>query len=163
MNTITNFNLKTFSSEQTKQIAFQLASLLQPNDALLLTGDLGAGKTQFTQGLAAGLGISAEVTSPTFTIMCVYENATLPLYHFDLYRLEDETELEDIGFYEMVEADGVSCIEWGDKFPEEMPEDLLIINITVGLDEVRSIEVSAQGDRAHLLMQQWQEKIHDYK
>ena len=90
----------------TKQLAATLAAHLRPNDVVVLIGDLGAGKTQFVQGIADGLGIKDQVTSPTFNIQVTYDGGRLPLHHFDLYRLEQEEELDDIGFYDTIESDG---------------------------------------------------------
>ena len=103
--------------EDTKRMAETLAAFVQAGDCIELSGDLGAGKTQFVQGLAAGLGISAQVISPTFNILLTYPGGRVPLFHFDLYRLDDALELEGIGFYDVLEDEGVVCIEWGDKFP----------------------------------------------
>jgi len=122
---------------------------------VLLDGDLGAGKTHFTQGLAAGLGIAAEVTSPTFNLLYEYREGRLPLYHFDLYRLEDAAELEDIGFYEFVEADGVACIEWASKFPDEMPDERIAIVIASGEGDKRSFTVEATGEVAERACAAW--------
>ena len=105
------------SSEATKQLAATLAPYLQAGDVIVLSGDLGAGKTQFVQGVAAGLGVRDQVTSPTFNILLTYPAGSLPLYHFDLYRLEEADELEDIGYYETIDGDGASFVEWGEKFP----------------------------------------------
>ena len=103
--------ITSLNVEETQRIAAALAEVVVPGTVIALEGDLGAGKTHFTQGLARGLGVGEAVTSPTFNVMSVYDQGRLPLYHFDLYRLEDALELEDIAFYDYVEADGVSCIE----------------------------------------------------
>ena len=120
---------KTTSSEATKQLAATLAPYLQAGDVIVLSGDLGAGKTQFVQGVAAGLGVRDQVTSPTFNILLTYPAGSLPLYHFDLYRLEEADELEDIGYYETIDGDGASFVEWGEKFPEALPYGYLEISI----------------------------------
>ena len=103
----------TTSQEETIALGERLGALLRVGDVLVLTGDLGAGKTQLTKGIAAGMGVEDDVTSPTFNILMVYEGAEMPLYHFDLYRLDDPDQLEDIGLYEMLDGDGACVIEWG--------------------------------------------------
>jgi len=122
------FMLKTTSPEQTFAVGQYVAQCIKPGQVICLAGDLGAGKTLLVQGLAKSLGIEDTVNSPTFTILNVYE-AAFPIYHFDLYRLEYAEELFDIGFYEYTEADGLSIIEWPDKFPEELPDEYLWIDI----------------------------------
>ena len=129
---------KTTSSEATKQLAATLAPYLQAGDVIVLSGDLGAGKTQFVQGVAAGLGVRDQVTSPTFNILLTYPTGLLPLYHFDLYRLEEADELEDIGYYETIDGDGASFVEWGEKFPEALPYGYLEISIRVDDEGNRS-------------------------
>lgn len=101
----------THSAAETKQLAMNFARNLKPGDVIALQGDLGAGKTQFVQGVARYLGIEDVVMSPTFNILLQYENGKIPLYHFDLYRLNNEEELDDIAFFETIEADGISFIE----------------------------------------------------
>ena len=130
---------KTASTEATKQLAETLAPYLHPGDVVVLSGDLGAGKTQFVQGVAAGLGISAQVTSPTFNILLEYHQGRIPLYHFDLYRLDEQDELEDTGYYDTIDADGVSFIEWGEKFPGALPYGYLEIRILVTEDGGRRV------------------------
>lgn len=136
---------KTNSPAETVAFGRLLASLLTGGQVICLEGDLGAGKTLFVQGLASGLGIEDHITSPTFTLMNYYE-AKVPLYHFDLYRLERPDELYDIGFYEYISGTGIIVIEWSDKFPDEMPAEHLRIMITQGADcEERYFEISAYG------------------
>lgn len=121
----------------------------------MLSGDLGAGKTQFVQGVAAALGVHDQVTSPTFNILLQYVDGQLPLYHFDLYRLENAEELEDIGYFDTIEGDGVSFIEWGEKFPSALPSDYLEIVITVDVEGDRTVRAQSHGDRAQQLLSAW--------
>ena len=145
---------RTSSVAETQQVAAALAGLVQPGSTVTLDGDLGAGKTHFTQGLAAALDIAVPVTSPTFNLMVAYDGGRIPLYHFDLYRLEDPCQLEDLAFYETVEGDGVSCIEWASKFPDEMPEDRLEVFIAVEGENERCIRARAFG-QAQALFDTW--------
>lgn len=135
------------SVEETQQLAREIAQRVQAGDVILLVGDLGAGKTHFTQGFAAGLEIAEVPTSPTFNIVCEYHDGRLPLYHFDLYRLEDADELEDIDYYGITEGDGVSLVEWGDKFEEAAPDDCLVLDFKVAEDGTRTIEAHSTGKR----------------
>ena len=124
------FQYKSDAPEKTAELARRLADVLQPGTVICLDGDLGAGKTLFVQNLAAGLGVKGEVTSPTFNLMNVYEDGRLLVFHFDLYRLEQEYELDEIGFYDYAEApDGLVLIEWAEKFPECLPEDHIALQI----------------------------------
>ena len=146
---------KTTSPEATKQLASTLSRYLRAGDVIVLSGDLGAGKTQFVQGVAAGLGVRSQVTSPTFNILLSYLEGSLPLHHFDLYRLDDADELEDIGFYETLDADGVSFVEWGEKFPDALPYGYLEVTITVDAEDNRAVRAHAYGDRARCLLTVW--------
>ncbi len=149
----------TSSPEETKRCARLLAHALCAGDVAVLSGDLGAGKTQFVQGIAAGLGIDAPVTSPTFNLLLGYVGGRLPLFHLDLYRLEDASELEDIGFYEVVDGDGATFIEWGEKFPGELPEDRLEIFISGNTDAPRHIEARAFGKHAGEVLENWAKAV----
>lgn len=148
---------KTPTAEATKQLAATLAPYLYPGDVILLKGDLGAGKTQFAQGLAEALGVRAQVTSPTFNILLEYHDGRVPLYHFDLYRLEDEAELDDIAYFEAIDGDGdgVALVEWGDKFPASMPCDYLEVSITVEDQGRRRVRAHSFGVRARQLLCVW--------
>ncbi len=146
--------LHSESAESTQAAGEALAPLLQGGDVLLLAGDLGAGKTQLTKGLAAGLGVGDAVTSPTFNILLVHEGV-LPLYHFDLYRLEREEQLYDIDYFGMLESDGVAVVEWGDKFAGAFPRDGLLVTLEIEGDEARRIEVMSLGQRGCQLAEQW--------
>ena len=156
---LTDRKITSLNVEETQRIAAALPKVVVPGTVIALEGDLGAGKTHFTQGLARGLGVGEAVTSPTFNVMSVYDQGRLPLYHFDLYRLEDALELEDIAFYDYVEADGVSCIEWAAKFPEEIPAQALWISITTREDNVRSIEVRTASGETQVLIDAWFARI----
>lgn len=148
------YHIETTTAEETKSVASALACLLQEGDVVLLSGDLGAGKTQFVQGVARGLRVEGEVTSPTFNILLTYEG-DLPLYHFDLYRLDEPEQLDDIGFYEVLEGDGATFIEWAEKFPGEMPDDALEVAITVEPNVTRNIAAGATGPRSSELLDAW--------
>lgn len=144
----------TASPEETLQLGQRLAELLHAGDVVCLSGDLGAGKTLLTKGIASGLGVTEDVTSPTFTVLQVYE-AKIPVYHFDLYRLEHADELMDIGFDEFVFGSGIAIIEWADKFSSCMPEEYLRIEITHGTTpETRIIQVQPQGTRYESLLEE---------
>lgn len=119
------------SPEATRRIASKLALSLRPGDVILLRGDLGSGKTEFVKGLAEGLAASEPVTSPTFALMNVYEGS-MTIYHFDLYRLESPEELEGIGFNEYMNEKGVAVVEWPDRFPSEMPDEYIRVDLRAG-------------------------------
>ena len=135
------------SPAETRALARRLSRCLVGGDVLLLQGDLGAGKTEFVKGLAEGLQVTDLVTSPTFTLLNVY-HGVIPLYHFDLYRLEDAEELDNIGFTEFLGGDGVAVVEWPDRFPAEMPLDHIRVELLPGANEQeRFLMVEARGSR----------------
>lgn len=140
--------IQTASPQQTYELAKRAAQLIKGGVVFCLKGDLGAGKTLFVQGLADGLQAREEVTSPTFSIMNIYQGK-FTIVHFDLYRLESAEELEDIGFYEYSQQeDAVVLIEWPDKFWEELPEDYLLFSIERGKSsEERLIGVASRGGK----------------
>lgn len=142
------FQIKTNNPEQTYQFGQKLATVMKPGMTILLEGDLGAGKTLFVQGFAAQLQVKEQVTSPTFNLMNIYQGEC-PMYHFDLYRLEQEEELEEIGFYEYSEStDGIVIIEWPDKFPDCLPKEAFYIKIERGaLQDQREICVELKGGK----------------
>lgn len=125
--------------DETRFIASDFARNAQAGTVVSLVGDLGAGKTEFVKGLAAGLGFAGEVTSPTFTILHEYRGGRLPLFHMDFYRLGEESELDEIGFDEYLKAGGVCAIEWGDKFPNRLPSGSIKVVFSIGADERREI------------------------
>ena len=114
--------IESFSPEDTFKAGEQLAKEARPGDIYTLNGDLGVGKTIFTKGMARGLGIEEPVTSPTFTILQEYESGRLPLYHFDVYRIGDVEEMEEIGYEDCFYGQGVSMIEWANLIEEILPE-----------------------------------------
>jgi len=129
------------SPEETFALGRRFAAQLRRGDVLALCGDLGAGKTHFVKGLAAGLGASAEVTSPTFTLIHEYQGGLLPLYHVDFYRLETIEEAVRIGIDEYLEGDGVTAVEWADKFKELIPEGAHWIRLSHLENQGRQIEI----------------------
>ena len=132
----------TTTEEDTAAVGRELAPTLEAGDVVLLYGDLGAGKTAFTKGLAEGLGASrGDVSSPTFTIMQEYRGGRLPLYHVDLYRLNDPREVEDLGLEEIA-ADGVLAIEWAEKLPGRLkPSRCVEVRIEHGRGDARTIRI----------------------
>ena len=114
--------IETNSPEETFRVGKELGEKAYAGQVFTLTGDLGVGKTVFTQGLAKGLGIEEPVNSPTFTIIQEYDGGRLPFYHFDVYRIGDEEEMEEVGFDDYVMGEGVSLIEWADLIREILPE-----------------------------------------
>lgn len=133
--------LTTKSEKETMDFGRFLGQKAEEGLFLALTGDLGAGKTHFVQGLAEGLGVKGVVGSPTFTIMNLYEDGRLPLKHFDFYRLHSEDDLWNIGWEEYGEG-GVVVVEWADMFPSLIPEESIHINIAFSGEEERLITIS---------------------
>lgn len=134
--------IKVNSVEETGQIAEKLALLLHPGDVITLEGELGTGKTTFTKGIANGLGIKRTVNSPTYTIVKEYEGE-LPLYHMDVYRLENSDE--DIGFEEYFNGDGISVVEWAHFIKEFLPDERLDIKLSYLDDSTRLLDFSPIG------------------
>ncbi len=128
------------SPEETFALGRQLAASLRAGDVLALAGDLAAGKTHFMKGVAAGLCVSSEVTSPTFTLVHEHRGGRLPLYHLDLYRLESEDEALKIGLDEYLDSDGVTAIEWADKFVALFPPHTRWLRFRVAGENEREIE-----------------------
>lgn len=130
-----------------RAVAQDLAAVLRPGDVILLKGDLGAGKTTWTQGLAKGLGVIEEVTSPTFVIVSEYHSGRLPLYHIDAYRLEDPAEAENLGLPELFEGDGVTVVEWPERLEGYLPEDALILTLSYcGVGRELTYQVQGHSD-----------------
>ncbi len=135
MNDMREETFESFCPEDTFQLGKKIGKSALPGQVFTLIGDLGVGKTVFTQGMAAGLGITEPVNSPTFTIMQVYEEGRCPLYHFDVYRIGDISEMDDIGYEECFYGDGVCLIEWADLIEEILPEHYIQITISKDLEK----------------------------
>lgn len=127
--------VETRSPEETFRLGYEMGEAARPGQVFTLNGDLGVGKTVFTQGLAKGLGIEEAVNSPTFTIVQVYDEGRLPFYHFDVYRIGDVEEMEEVGFDDYVMGEGVSLIEWADLIEEILPEKRTEIVIEKDLEQ----------------------------
>ena len=154
---------RTTSPAATQALANQVAGLVGAGDVLLLAGDLGAGKTAFTQGFGRALGITEPITSPTFTLARQYEGATLMLHHLDVYRLERFSEMADIGIAELLDSGGVLVIEWGDAIAPAMPNDYLEIAMSYGDgDDERHLELRCVGSRWQARQRSLTEKLTEW-
>ncbi len=152
--------VRTGSADETQAVAARLATLLRPGDVLTLSGDLGAGKTTFTRGLVAALGIPAQaVTSPTFTLLHEYRGGRLPVYHADAYRLTNPADADEIGLTEVIDAgDGVAVIEWAERIFAALPAERLEIALEdtdSGGEDSRVITFTGRGERWANLAQEW--------
>ena len=139
--------LLSHSPEETEDIGARLAETLKPGAVVAFTGDLGAGKTAFTRGLARGLGVPDRVTSPTFTIVNEYEGGRLPLFHFDMYRLGSADELFDIGWEDYLRRGGVCAVEWSENIAGALEPDAVRVDIRRGSsDQERVITVTGVSE-----------------
>ena len=136
----------TRSPQETERLGMALAQYLLPGDVLAYTGDLGAGKTAFTRGLAAGLGITDRVTSPTYTVVNEYLSGRLPLFHFDMYRLHSADELFDIGWEDYLTRGGVCAVEWSENV-EDALEDPIRVELRKVDDDPKQRVISIEGGR----------------
>lgn len=127
--------IESFSEESTYEIGKKLAMNAKPGDIFALSGDLGVGKTVFAKGFAKGLGICENISSPTFTFVLVYESGRLPLYHFDMYRIADPEELEEIGYEDYFFGEGVCLVEWPGRVDELLPEHTINVSIEKDLSK----------------------------
>ncbi|MGH2706603.1 MAG: tRNA (adenosine(37)-N6)-threonylcarbamoyltransferase complex ATPase subunit type 1 TsaE [Actinomycetota bacterium] len=140
------FTIETRSPEETRRLGVALSPLLLPGDVIALAGDLGAGKTTFVQGLAAGLGVPERVTSPTFILMKEYLGGRYPLMHIDVYRLDTVQEVIDLGYDEFLDPSHIVVVEWGDVVEPLLPKDHLLVDIAVGDgDLLRRVTLSPRG------------------
>ncbi len=138
--------LYTHDSDETVALGERLGSLLGPNDVVALRGDLGAGKTTFTRGIALGMGLDADIHSPTFNLIHEHQGA-MPLYHVDLYRLENEVDVETLGIDEYLYGGGVSVVEWAERMSGLLPPDTVDIEILSGPDDLRTISINCSQAR----------------
>lgn len=136
----------TTSVKETRALGARLAASLRPGDVLLLFGDMGAGKSELTRGIASGLGIAGPIASPSFTILQVYEDGRIPLYHFDWYRMESVEELYELGMEEYLGGDGVAVIEWPTRCPEAIPESYLEVVLKPAGENLREIFWRSAGN-----------------
>ena len=129
----------TESAEQTIELGEKIGSFLRPGDVIALQGTLAAGKTTITKGIARALGITEDITSPTFTLISVYEGR-LPLYHMDVYRLEGSADFSDLGAEEMLYGNGICVIEWSEKIMDELPSRTIVIKLSAE-NEKRTVTI----------------------
>ena len=146
------YSVITSNPEQTWRMGELLGALLGPGDIVCLYGDLGAGKTSLSYGIALGLEVKEQyITSPTFTFVNEYEGR-VPFYHIDLYRLKDPEELENIGFEEYLDSDGVTVIEWAERAEDELPEERLSVYLNYVNENSREIGFLPEGERYQKLL-----------
>lgn len=127
--------IETYSAEETFAFRKRIGQLAEPGQVFTLVGDLGVGKTVFTQGVANGLGITEPISSPTFTIIQIYEEGRIPFYHFDVYRIGDIEEMEEIGYDDYFFGEGICLIEWANLIEEILPNDIVAITIEKDLEK----------------------------
>lgn len=142
----------TNSVEETHELGKKIAEFSKPNMVFLFDGDLGAGKTTLTQGIAKGLGVKRIVTSPTFNILKIYNDGRMPLYHIDAYRLEGCHQ--DLGFDEFLDDDGITVIEWSEYVPSLVPENRLIVTIHLLDEDRREFTFTAYGEAYEKLLEE---------
>lgn len=141
------------SENETNQFGERLAGILRAGDVVGLSGDLGAGKTFLSNAISRGLGVPKEepVNSPTFTLINEYTGGRVRIYHMDLYRLGDSSELYDLGLWDYYGGDGVCLVEWFDKFEDLWPKDALVLTLHLGENESRTIAAAGEGRGAELI------------
>lgn len=156
------FEVTSTSATTTEKLGQQLAALLSAGDVILLDGDLGAGKTTLTKGIAQGLGIERPVKSPTFTIIREYQQGRLPLYHMDVYRLENGGG-DELGLDEYFNGDGVSIVEWSQFVNDELPNERLLISLRRDdkSEEIRHLKFEATGSHYERILKKLEEEHHE--
>jgi len=153
------FSVITLSPERTWQIGEALGSRLHPGDTICLYGDLGSGKTNFAYGIARGLRVPNQyITSPTFAFVNEYQGR-IPLYHIDLYRLKELGELENIGFEEYIDSDGVAVIEWAEKAMDKLPKEYLSVYLGYIDEKKREIGFFAEGEHYGKLLEELKKNL----
>jgi len=153
---------RTTGVEATRALAAAVAGLAVPGDLILLSGELGAGKTAFVQGFGAALGVEGPITSPTFTLAHQYEG-TMSIHHLDVYRLERLAEIDDVGVPELVDGDGVVLIEWGDAVAPALPQEYLEVALTYGQgDDDRDLALRCVGGRWSARLRALTEQLRDW-
>ena len=141
--------IESFSAEETYALVEKIGQEAKPGQVYTLIGDLGVGKTVFTQGVAAGLGITEPVSSPTFTIVQIYEEGRMPFYHFDVYRIGDPEEMEEVGFEDCIYGEGLCLIEWANLIEEILPPAYTQVRIEKDLSrgfDYRKITLTRIGE-----------------
>ena len=146
--------IESYSEKDTFDTARKLAEVSEKGDIYALVGDLGVGKTAFAKGFAEGLGIRESIVSPTFTILQIYESGRMPLYHFDVYRIGDASEMDEIGYEDCFWGDGVSLVEWADIVRDIFPENTVKVTIEKDLSKgvdyrMITIESNKDEDNSH--------------
>ncbi|MCY4436093.1 MAG: tRNA (adenosine(37)-N6)-threonylcarbamoyltransferase complex ATPase subunit type 1 TsaE [Chloroflexi bacterium] len=144
------------SEAQTQRLGLRLGTLVMPGSVVLLEGTMGAGKTVFAQGVALGLEVREQVTSPSYTLIKEYQSGRLPLFHIDLYRIGSNDSLWSLGLEEYIDGDGICVIEWARKVRDFLPETWLLINIEIMTDTKRTLHFESEGDR-------FQKILHEYR
>ncbi|MDO4507230.1 MAG: tRNA (adenosine(37)-N6)-threonylcarbamoyltransferase complex ATPase subunit type 1 TsaE [Spirochaetales bacterium] len=136
-----DFLFHTSTSEETIALGRKIGSLLKAGDVIAMTGTLAAGKTTITKGIAESLGVSDNITSPTFCLISEYDGTKMPLYHMDVYRLEGAEDFVNLGVEDMLYGNGVCIIEWSEKVQSELPKKTIFMKITPSEDGTRTIEI----------------------
>ena len=136
-----DFLFHTSTSEETFDLGRKIGSLLKAGDVIAMTGTLAAGKTTITKGIAESLGVSDNITSPTFCLISEYDGSKMPLYHMDVYRLEGAEDFVNLGVEDMLYGNGVCIIEWSEKVQSELPKKTIFMKITPSEDGTRTIEI----------------------
>lgn len=147
--------------EDTEAFGEIVSRYLEDGDVLVLTGGLGVGKTHLTKGVSRGLGDGHPVTSPTFALMAVHDGGRIPLFHFDLYRLEHAYELEDTGIYDVLGYEGACLLEWGEQFQDELTDEYLAVVLARTGENGRSIVLEPHGERARELAEKIDGAVRD--